>query len=302
MTVQITKQYRNDILKNLILETDHRKITQSLIDKEFLERIIIFFKKVVKAKLESNTITQDWYKSTMLSSQLNKEDIAWNAGLNLKSIGNIHGSQSKDIVINASTKHYDELLLHINNLLTNDMNINLTITLKSVSVSLSLNESLVVINAIAVMRAGIRGGMWSAMGKQIEGPLVILLCKMLQVSSKYYENNCIDDQNNPRESDFFLTNNKGDCLRCEVKLMGKGNPESADGAMARNVKIFIADKLSKQNKNELDKRNIFWIAMADGNTLQQFSDCLDKINIPHHKWDAKNNISKVILKFLDELD
>lgn len=294
--MHLSKQYRNEILINLIQEKDHRVIIQSLIDKEFLERVILFFEKIVNAKLKNNEITRDWYKSNMLSEELSKDDIAWNAGLTLKSIGNIHGSQSKDIVIDASREHYEILLSSINDLVTNEIDVNLTITLKGVSVSLSLNESLIIINAIAVMRSGIRGGVWSTMGKSIEKPLMILLCKMLSVNPKYYENTCIDDPDNPRESDFFLMSGKEECIRCEVKLMGKGNPESADGALARGTKLFVADKLSNQNKKELDKLDILWVAMADGNTLEQFSNCLDKLEIPHKV--SQNSIEAI----LDEID
>ena len=44
-----------------------------------------------------------------------------------------------------------------------------------------------------------------------------------------------------REIDFFLKEN-GKIHKCEVKLMGKGNPESADAFIARESNIFVADK------------------------------------------------------------
>lgn len=34
--------------------------------------------------------------------------------------------------------------------------------------------------------------------------------------------------------------------------MGKGNPESADAVIARDSKVFVADKLSDLNKKQLD--------------------------------------------------
>ena len=298
---RLSNTNRNNIIKNLLLEVDHRNIIQLTIDNLFLERVIDFFGQVTQAKLQSNTITKDWYKEIMISAELNKEDIAWNSGLAIKSISNIHKSTSKTVVIDAAREHYDELLQCIDSLIFADVDIRLTIKLKDVSVTLSLNESLIVINAIAVMRAGIRGGIWSTMGKQIEKPLVIMLCKLLQVESKYYQNKCIDNVDNPRESDFFLSNSDGECIRCEVKLMGNGNPESADGAMARNAKLFIADKLSDQNKHELDKKNIKWIAMADGNTLNQFSNRLTDLKIPNIRHDTQLS-PNTILEMLNNID
>ena len=300
MTQRLTNTNRNEIIKNLLLEVDYRNIIQSDLDNLFLKRVISFFGQVTQAKLQSNIITNDWYKEIMMSEELDKDEIAWNSGLNLKSISNIHKSSKKTIVIDAAKTHYDELLQCIDSLMITDVDICLTIKLKEVSVTLSLNESLVVINAIAVMRSGIRGGTWSTMGKQIEKPLVITLCKLLKVESKYYKNKCIDNVDNPRESDFFLSNQDGECIRCEVKLMGKGNPESADGAMARNAKLFIAHTLSLQNKKELDKKDIKWIAMADGDILNQFSDCLTALKIPHTRFSSKPD-PNTILEILDTI-
>lgn len=284
---QLSKEARNKIIKSLLLNESHRDLIQIQIDNVFLNKVLSFFEKLVHAKLKRVEINHDWYKENMISDELEKEDIAWNAGLNLKSISNIHGSQRKSVVIKASKQHYDELLNHIDSLISTDVDISLTISLNDVSVVLTVNETLVVINAIAVMRAGLRGGIWSTMGKQIEKPLIITLCKILKVDAKCYKNTCVDNINNPRESDFYLENDDGRCFRCEVKLMGKGNPESADGAMARKAAFFLADKLSDQNKSELNKLNIKWVAMADHNSLQQMSSRLDELHISNTPYNLE---------------
>ena len=46
-----------------------------------------------------------------------------------------------------------------------------------------------------------------------------------------------------------LVDNAGLRHRCEVKLMGRGNPESADAVHARSSQVFVADKLSDLNKH-----------------------------------------------------
>ena len=290
----LSKEHRVEIIKNLLLEVNHREIVQKHIEMVFLNRVVDFFSKIVSAKLNSDSITNDWYKQIMLSKDLDKEDIAWNSGLNLKSINNVYHSTTKSIVLDASIKHYDELLEHVNRLIREDsIDVSITITLNKVSVTLSIDESLIVINAIAVMRAGLRGGIWSTMGKQIEKPFMNTLCRLLKVDSKYYAEQTIKS-NNPRESDFFPTKDDGKHIRCEVKLMGKGNPESADGAMARDTQLFIADKLSDQNKSELDKRNIKWIAMADGQILDQFSKHLDHFEIPHTSINSALDVNTIL--------
>ena len=82
----LSKEHRVEIIKNLLLEVNHREIVQKHIDMVFLNRVVDFFSKIVSAKLNSDSITNDWYKQIMLSKDLDKEDIAWNSGLNLKSI------------------------------------------------------------------------------------------------------------------------------------------------------------------------------------------------------------------------
>ena len=49
--------------------------------------------------------------------------------------------------------------------------------------------------------------------------------------------------------------------RVEVKLMGKGNPESADAVIARDSHIFIADTLSEQNKKQLKALGIEFLEL-----------------------------------------
>ena len=63
-----------------------------------------------------------------------------------------------------------------------------------------------------------------------------------------------------REVDFDLKNGN-EKFRCEVKLMGKGNPESADAVIARDSKVFVADKLSDLNKEQLDERGVEWVEL-----------------------------------------
>ena len=62
--------------------------------------------------------------------------------------------------------------------------------------------------------------------------------------------------------------------------MGKGNPESADAAIARGANIFIADTLSLQNKNQLKSLNIEFLELKNNrNSLADFKKILNKLEI-----------------------
>jgi hypothetical protein len=62
--------------------------------------------------------------------------------------------------------------------------------------------------------------------------------------------------------------------------MGKGNPESADAVIARDSKVFVADKLSETNKNQLDSLNVNWVELRNDNGYKKFSEVLTNLRIP----------------------
>ena len=282
----LTEQVVRNIIKKLLKGDDYRIEVVSLINSEFLQFAIDFFKKIVDAKLKNQDITVDWYKKEFLDPSLSSEDIAINAGLNKKTIHNMYNSSTKSIVIDASNQHYDYLFTEIKNLVENDPDIDLMLTIKfkGVSVDLNINESLIVINTLAVKRAALRGGLWSTAGKRVEKPLMQTLCKLYDVPNENYylkiNDKTIQDADFTREVDFYLTQG-GDQYKCEVKLMGIGNPESADAVIARDSRVFIADKLSITNKKQLDSLNIEWVELRSKEGFKRFEKVLDQLNIPH---------------------
>ena len=95
--------------------------------------------------------------------------------------------QAKIVVLEASGEHYDVLLNAIQDLTEqDDIDVSLTIKFRTVSVDLNINESLIVINTLAVKRAALRGGLWSTAGKQVEKPLMTTLCALFRVPLRYF--------------------------------------------------------------------------------------------------------------------
>lgn len=68
--------------------------------------------------------------------------------------------------------------------------------------------------------------------------------------------------------------------------MGKGNPESADAVIARESKIFVADKLSDLNKAQLDSLGVSWVELRRPNGYQRFEAVLRRFDIPHKKFEG----------------
>jgi hypothetical protein len=291
----ITEQVAKNIIKKLLRGEDYRIEVVTLINAEFLQFAIDFFKKIVDAKLKNKNITVDWYKKEFLNPSLPARDIAINSGLNKKTIHNMFNSSTKEIVIDASNEHYDALYEAIKNLVDteHDLELTLTIKFKGVSVDLNVGESLIVINTLAVKIAELRGGLWSTAGKRVEKPLMQTLCGLYGVSNKNYslkiKGKTIEEDDFEREIDFYLVEGKNQ-YKCEVKLMGKGNPESADAVIARDSKVFIADKLSDTNKKQLNSLEVEWVEMRSDGGFRRFETVLDHLKIPHEK--LPKNINK----------
>ena len=291
----IPKAVVKNIIRKLILGADHRSIVINLIDAELLQYVLEFFKRIVRAKLNNESVTIDWYKKEFLcADSLAKEDIAIHSGLNMKTISNIHKSSRKEVVLDASLEHYHTFYKAINDL-TNQENVDVTLTLKmrEVSVDLNINESMVVINTIAVKRSALRGGLWSTAGKQVEKPLMTTLCTLFHVPDRYFPQTGLPKT--LRETDFYLGDDVENLNRCEVKLMGKGNPESADVVYARDTKVLVANKLSQTNKQQLDSQGIFWVELQKEGDYKRFEDVLNSLCIPHQPFTGD------LVKTLDEI-
>ena len=204
----------------------------------------------------------------------------------------MHGSATRQIVLNVAETNFDYLsnmILELEETNSEQLDIQLKLTYNNVSVELTLAESLLVINALATKKIAIRGGAWSSIGKKVEKPLMLTLCKLCEVPEEYIDDEIFRKDGTldfDREVDFKLGKKTEMQYRCEVKLMGKGNPESADAVFARNSDIFVADTLSEQNRNQLDNANIQWLELRNKTQqeiLQRFVEILDNFNIPHKK-------------------
>jgi len=306
----LTEHVTKNIIKRLINGQDYRIEIVALINAEFLQFAIDFFKQVVDAKLKNQNVTIDWYKKEFLNPKLTADEIAINSGLNKKTIMNMYNTATKEVVIDASNEHYDVLYQSISSLIENQNEIDLTLTIKfrGVSIELNINESLIVINTLAVKRAALRGGLWSTAGKRVEKPLMQTLCKLYSVPEQNYiiklkgKKTKVKDNDFEREIDFYLKDSKN-IYKCEVKLMGRGNPESADAVIARDSKIFIADKLSDTNKAQLNSLKVEWVELRNETGYKRFKNVLEKLNIPHKEFtgnldDKIDNILSAILRVL----
>ena len=180
------------------------------------------------------------------------------------------------------------------------MDVTLTIKFRGVSINLNINESLIVINTIAVKRSALRGGTWSRVGKRVEKPLMMTLCALFQVPTEYF-----DQKNLPttaRESDFYLFDKARTGYRCEVKLAGKGNPEAPDSIFARDGKVLVGDTISDTMKQEMENNNILWVELRTQEGYKRFEDVLNELSIPYkpYRGNLQGDLENILTEILSD--
>ncbi len=286
--------FENEVVEKtvdkLVQGEDYREEVIRSINAVFLDFTIEFFKKIVAAKIESKGITLDWYKKYFINTEnFTPDEAAIYAGINKKTITNIYGTANKEVVLNVANDNF-EYLSNLIQELEMDSNSGLAISIKicyhDVTVDLSLSESLLVINALATKKIQIRGGAWSSIGKKVEKPLIDKLCAMAAVPAENIDNSHFKKDKKKsfdREVDYKLISRTKKVYRIEVKLMGKGNPESADATIARDSDIFIADTLSEQNCKQLESRGVKYVILkGNSRSFEEFKQILKELDIPYN--------------------
>ncbi len=138
---------------------------------------------------------------------------------------------------------------------------------------------------------------------------MLTLCKLFNVSEDNYclklknDGEEIDEEDLPtfeREIDFYLLSDEN-IHKCEVKLMGRGNPESADAVIARDSAVFVANTLSQTNKNQLNSLGINWVELRSENGYKRFKLALDNLDIPYtdNEYNLEDDLEHIIDEILD---
>ena len=280
MAITLTRVQIAEVITLALSGKDHRGVILDEIDRLFVIEVLEFFQQVVNAKMHYQPISLDWFREHFLNPDLSSKEIMQAAGLNDKTIKNKRGSARKEIVIEEAWEHHDKFMALIESLVDEDINVNLSLTLRGVTVELDLNETLVVVNVLAVKRATIRGGSWSTLGKQVESPLMTTMCRLFGVDSAHHTRILAGDDSF-REVDYYLIPPEGDPSKCEVKLMGKGNPESADAVVARGSRVFVASTMSEKNKTQMNNLGVLWTELQVPNGILRFQQTLNELCVPY---------------------
>ena len=305
MAITVTNATTERIMRLILNNEPYQKVTLELISDQFLEFAVQFFRDIVLAKYDGNAIDSSWYKQYFLAGRFPSNDTNAFAGLNTKTVTNMYGSGSRQVVLNVTPKYHDELLAKIEQLVDSefrhDIEIDLAITYNNVTIHLTLSETLVVVNALAAKRSQIRGGAWSSVGKQIELPFMVTLAKLFSVPRGNYDLKGLTAED--REVDFHFLDRLRNPYFCEVKLMGKGNPESADSTVARDSDILIAHTISDTMKKQLTQNGCHWVELTALEGYRKIFHVLEHFDVPciDFTGDLDSMLDQIIPQVFEEV-
>lgn len=117
------------VVTKLLQGDDYREEVINAINLEFLDFALDFFKAILEAKMQDCALNLEWYKTHFINNvKLKPDEAAIYAGMNKKTISNIYGSATKEVVLNVANANID----YLESLLTSlgDSSDNIGITLK----------------------------------------------------------------------------------------------------------------------------------------------------------------------------
>jgi len=271
------------IIISILEGQDYRPFVLATINKRFIDNAYLLIEKVYHAKKTNQDI--DWWISNLIEKVGDKRQILWFGGLNNKTVTNMMGTSKKEVCIELGKQNIHSLELLIKQFSNDDVpRILVSIVYGNDKVELNELESLILINTLAAMKLSVQGGAWSEVGKKTEKELLYTIFELLNIKPAQYvlvfEEMKKKGLAENREIDgiVFSDDNKK-ALQIELKLLGIGNPEIADEALAREVDLFLIDRLTPMMIGEAAKIGIKVIELRDKEALNNMYEFFRSNNV-----------------------
>lgn len=297
------------IIVSILEGKDYRPFVLATINKRFVDNAYMLIKKVYQAKKTNKDI--DWWISNLIEKTEDKRAILWFGGLNSKTVMNMMGTTKKEVCIELGKQNIHALELLIREFSNDDVpRIHVSIAYKNSKVELNELESLILINTLAAMKLSVQGGAWSEVGKKTEKELLYTIFQLLSMKPSQYalifeemkKKGLVEN----REIDAIVfSDDNQKHLQIELKLLGIGNPEIADEALARKVDLFLIDRLTPMMIEEAKKIGMRVIELRDKEALNKIYDFFKSNNISAVKpgmIDHKERVPQILQKYNEELE
>jgi hypothetical protein len=281
------KEFISKIIYSILTGQDYRTYVLATINKRFFDKTQELISEVFEYKRRGD----DWLEKLLddTSKKRGKENkfkLLWFGGLNDKTVKNITGGTStKEVCLDLGKKNIKALQLLLEDFGKSDDLYQIKIIIKKEGEQVELNylESLFFVNIISAMKLTIQGGAWSELGKKIEKGLLYVIFRLLKIPDENYILTTDEMKKEGlvgnREIDAIVFSNYKKPLTIELKLLGIGNPEIGDEALARKVSLFFTDRLTDMMKEESEKIGVKVIEFRQKNSLLEIYNFFSSNNV-----------------------
>ena len=281
------KEFIGKIIYSILTGQDYRTYVLATINKRFFDKTQELISEVFEYKRRGD----DWLEKLLddTSKKRGKENkfkLLWFGGLNDKTVKNITGGTStKEVCLDLGKKNIKALQLLLEDFGKSDDLYQIKIIIKKEGEQVELNylESLFFVNIISAMKLTIQGGAWSEVGKKIEKGLLYVIFRLLKIPDENYILTTDEMKKKGlvgnREIDAIVFSNDKKPLTIELKLLGIGNPEIGDEALARKVSLFFTDRLTDMMKEESEKIRVKVIEFRQKNSLLEIYNFFSSNNV-----------------------
>jgi hypothetical protein len=302
------KEILSEIIFSILSGKDYRTFVLATINERFIRMSQELIADIFNYKKSGG----DWLEKLLEDTKNkggkeNKFKLLWFGGINDKTVKNMTGGIStKEVCLEIGKKNIKALRMLLRDFGKTKYQFKIIIRNNGESIELDEIESIIFINIISAMRLTIQGGAWSEVGKQTEKSLLFIIFKLLNISSEDYML-IFDEMKRKelvgnREIDAIIFSADKKPLTVELKLLGIGNPEIGDEALAREVDLFLIDKLTEMMIGEAEKRGIKVIEFRQKEALKELYEFLKskKVNCIKPEFLSEKQLKSKIIEFINQ--
>lgn len=308
------KELISKIIYSILVGQDYRTYVLATINKRFIDKAQELTSEIFEYKQKGGNWLEKLLEDT--SKKMGKENkfkLLWFGGLNDKTVKNMTGGTSKkEVCLDLGKKNIEALRLLLKEFESGENLYQIKIVIKKDTEQVELEdvESLFFINIISAMKLTIQGGAWSEVGKKTEKGLLFVIFQLLKIPEDNYiltteemkRKGLVEN----REIDAIVFSRDKEPLTVELKLLGIGNPEIGDEALARKVNLFLIDRLTEMMIEESEKIGVKVIEFRQENPLLEIYKFFKSKNVscsPPEKMisrELEDKIDEIIKEWREE--
>jgi hypothetical protein len=269
------KELLSEIIFSILSGKDYRTFVLATINERFITKAQELITDIFAYKKSGGNWIEKLLRDTKdKTGKENKFKLLWYGGLNNKTVANMTGGTStKEVCFELGKRNIEAFRLLLNGVENPQYQLKVTIKKNNQTVELDEIESIIFVNMISAMKLTIQGGAWSEVGKQTEKGLLFTIFNILAVPEDDYvlvydemkRKNLVGN----REIDAVIFTKKRKPLTVELKLLGIGNPEIGDEALARKVDLFLIDRLTEMMVAEAEKAGVKVVEFRQEGALKE---------------------------------